>query len=491
MRHATRLLIPLASALLASAPAVAQVYRNPRAAETETTRPEPDPAPRTTVFAPVPLSDEPVVIDALGLALSVPLNAVVHATFIGSEAATRIELPDQAGVISVQRKQTSNLELELGEIGDGIVADFERRFGKIGAGGRVASTLAEVLERVRLNVDAKPADRIYIAHPRQSGGPDSVRGYTIFQREPGEYVIFELLTTLDKLDRARPMYETSIGTASFKEMADVNARRGMAIRAGVAVFEQLEPEDYKAVFDGTERWHRLYTPARTGVDADAKEHGYRRVRAWIGQRGEIDRDKPKTRWNAADEEMGYLVSVESRQLVNNLVWDVIATYFMSADRGQEAWSIGMTIRAGDQRERYSEIGGRAGDRLSILVKNPSDGDRVVHPLIQGDGYVNQVESLMLAPLLIRAGIGADFAFYAYQSKFETIKLRSESVERPDSAGGLWTITTRLNEDAPPQVATYHADGTLDAIRMPGGRVWEPIELERLFRLWKQKQLPLD
>ena len=68
-------------------------------------------------------------------------------------------------------------------------------------------------------------------------------------------------------------------------------------------------------------------------------------------------------------------------------------------------------------------------------------------------------------------------------------MRSDSVERSGTNG--WKITSRLNEDAPPQVAYLTNEGTPIRTELADGRVWEPTSYEKLVRLWRDKSLPLD
>ncbi|CAN0593237.1 unnamed protein product, partial [Laminaria digitata] len=72
-----------------------------------------------------------------------------------------------------------------------------------------------------------------------------------------------------------------------------------------------------------------------------------------------------------------------------------------------------------------------------------------------------------------------------------ITLRWDIVEKPQDTPDLVRITTKVSSDTPPTVSIYNAKGDLIRVRLSNGRIWEPIELDRLINLWQKKGLPLD
>ncbi|MEZ6318980.1 MAG: hypothetical protein R3B49_09550 [Phycisphaerales bacterium] len=84
---------------------------------------------------------------------------------------------------------------------------------------------------------------------------------------------------------------------------------------------------------------------------------------------------------------------------------------------------------------------------------------------------------------------SEFAFYAYQSRDSAIRMRQDSLERVGDT--TWKLTSRLNEDAPPQVAYLSTTGEPIRTELADGRIWEPTSYDRLVKLWRAKELPLD
>lgn len=452
----------------------------------------PAPAQDAAEAPGVRLAGAPLRVASIGLTMHVPEGSTSQTSSFGTTIATQIILEDNIGVITIQGRASSNDELTPVEVGDGIIDKALGAYGRTGAAGQIASSRARVLSRnSSLSVADQEMDRFYMElPPKADAEPAPVNGYTVAVPEPGRVVIFELLTSARDFERARRVYETCIATATFQPAGDLAARRAAAVRAGVRVFDNLSPDDYRDVIEsfGT-RWERLYAPAKTGAESDATENGYRRMKAWVGRRGELNPDKDPARWSAIDQQPGYLLQIDARLLESAYVVDTQAVYFLSMDRSAEAWTVRMAIRQDGQTSRWTETGARTDHSMSVSTSHGSGVPTVVRPLVQGEGYVSMIESYLLAPLLVHAGVPSEFAFYAYQSRDAAIRMRQDSAERVSDS--TWKVTSRLNEDAPPQIAYLSSDGEPIRTELADGRIWEPTSYNRLVKLWRDKGLPLD
>ncbi len=440
----------------------------------------------------VRLASTPLRVPTIGLTMHVPEGSTSQTTSFSTNTMTTVKPVEDVGVFTIQGRKSNEEGATPQLVGDGIIEKILADYGEVGPAGQVARSRARVLSRnSNLMIGDLEADRFYVELPAErSVDPAPVHGYTIVIPEPGRVVILQALTRADVFDRAREMYETCTATAFFEDPGDLATRRAASIRAGVRIFDQFTPEDYRAVFEsyGT-RWERLYAPEETGADIDATEHGYRRIKAWVGRRGELNPEKNPARWSAADQEPGYLLQIDALLLEDLLRVDTKAVYFVSMDRESEAWTVRMAIKQNGQTGQWIETGARQGHSMSVTTTHGSSAPTVVRPLVQGEGYVSMVETYMLSPLLAHAGIPADFAFYTYQSRDGTIRMRSDSVERAGS--NSWKITSRINEDAPPQIAYLSDEGEPIRTELADGRIWEPTSYDKLVRLWRDKGLPLD
>ncbi|MCL4219844.1 MAG: hypothetical protein KJZ65_00605 [Phycisphaerales bacterium] len=471
---------------------------------------QPTPAPAGTSPRDwgVRLSAEPLVVEGVGVTISIPLDSVIQHDVYDTIAATKVLLPDDLGIVVVQERRSKRLDLTVEGVADEIITqllelspkfDMKKDAGKAvrDPAGRlqadVVGTRAKVLSREKqYQLAGRVADHAYVAIPREGTLEYTIRGSTLLQTDPGRFILFELYTSASAFTKSREMYEVMLATVVIEDQANIATRRAAMIDAGVKALAQLTESDYREVFSAhPQRWERLSRPASTGAASDEEELGYRRIQARVGQRGDLSPNKPKEKWSKDDKQEGYIVQIDARLIEIDSVIDTRAAYFLSLDRNEEAWVVNMAVRKNGDVSRWQEIGARIGTDMSISVVPEQSQATKIRPQIQGEGYISMVESYMLPQLLVHVGIPADFAFYSYQTSSSTIRLRTDSLEIPKSEGSPWTLITRLNADAPPQTTVIAPDGNIVRTDLADGRRWRPIEFEALYNLWKRKGLPLD
>ncbi|RMH13882.1 MAG: hypothetical protein D6695_02660 [Planctomycetota bacterium] len=471
-------------------------------------------SPETTPNTPkdwgVPLAHEPLVVDGAGVRMSVPVDSLIEHDVYDKIATSKVILPDNLGAVVVQERRTRKLDLDTEAVADEIIKQLLAIGGRFGfihddddlSVGRdehgnpepvIVTSRSVLLSRNKqYPVAGYKADHAYVAIPREGSDDYTVRGSTLVKTDPGRFILFELYTSRAHYKKAREMYEVMLATATIEDPAHIAARRAAAIDAGVKALATLTESDYREIFENhPERWERLYRTAPTGATSDEEEIGYRRIRARIGQRGEMSPNKPRQKWSSDDEQEGYIVQIDARLLDLGGIIDTRSTYFLSLDRNEEAWVVNMSIRKEAGTSRWQEIGARRGSEMSVNIVPESAARTKIRPQIQGEGYISMVESFMLPQILAHIAIPADYAFYSYQTSSGTIRMRYDSLDAPGREDGPWTLTTRLNADAPPQVTTIAPDGRILLTKLSDGRRWEPIQFEQLVRLWKNKGLPLD
>lgn len=477
---------------------------SPAAAQNQPPRPASEPP----TAGAVELADEPFRLDAVGLSVYLPVGAIAQTTRAGENAAVQIMPggPNPTWLVNLQTPQSSNVQQTANSVAEevlnqllGSVGIIDRRFDRDGnLNERLVSTKGTVIEPVRpLELagadpqNRRPAARFYVRLPRGEGEASVVRGYTVFQTGPGRFVTFDLVTAEPDFHAARRAYETMVATTRFEDTTSLASVRGAAVEAGAALFTRLSPSDYEAVIAMThDRWYRLAVQPAGTSDRDAQELAYRRTRAWKGHRGELDPRRTPDKWKAADRQEGYLVRVDVRMLQDDVTIDSVAVYFMTLDRREEAWTIQMAIREPGRRtpRSFTETGARSGGSMSITTTGTGRENVAATPHIPEQGYITQVESLLLPYLLIQTGASGEYGFYVYQSETNNVRLRRDSVSRQ---GDLWTLATRLNDDREPQVSTFKENGDLVNTVVQEGAIWTPTTLQRLSDLWKSKRLPMD
>ncbi len=497
-----RIVLSLTLALLLAADAPAQTQPKP------TPKPASPPATKDAKDWGVRLSTEPLVVEGVGVTISIPLNSVVQHDVFDTIATTKVLLPDDLGIVVVQERRSKRLDLAVEGVADEIITqlleltpmfDMKQEEGRAVRDptgqlqGDVVGTRAKVLSRDKqFKLAGRTADHAYVAIPREGTLEYTVRGSTLLQTDPGRFILFELYTTASAFTKSREMYEVMLATATIEDQANIATRRAAMIDAGVKALAQLSESDYRAVFSAhPQRWERLSRAAPTGATSDEEELGYRRIQARVGKRGDLSPNKPKEKWTKDDQQDGYIIQIDARLLEIDSIIDTRAAYFLSLDHNEEAWVVNMAVRKDADVSRWQEIGARLGTDMSISVVPEQLQATKIRPEIQGEGYISMVESYMLPQLLVHIGIPTDFAFYSYQTSSSTIRLRTDSLAIQKTTDSPWTLTTRLNADAPPQTTVIAPDGKILRTDLADGRRWSPIEFEALYSLWKSKGLPLD
>lgn len=439
----------------------------------------------------VDLQSSPTRIDALGLTIFLPVGATAETTSFGANATMGVQLPGDLGVLVVKGQRSTNPELTVAQVVDSIIEQLKRANGRQGMDGTLLATTAELTERTDdLRVAGLAGERIYMRFPQEGNDPEMVRAFSVFRVEPRQFIIFDLMTEAADLPAARMMYETTVGTMDLASRDALAARRAAGVENLQSVLAGHTPESLTALIEQNgERWERLFTPARTGDDMDAKEHGYRRLRMRTGVRGEVT-GRPERNWSVNDRREGYIVELDAMALEPSLRIDTRAVYFVTKDLEEENWTVNMALRQGEITTESSVTGARSGTSMTVQLEQTGMPLTVTRPLIQGEGYVSQVLTHLMAPILVDHGQPGEYACYAYNPGTNSITLRRDVVERPADAPGLIIVRSQPDDDTPAAKHLYNEKGEFMRSELHNNRVWEPITLERLVALWERKGLPL-
>ncbi len=480
------------------------------------------PASKGTKTSTVSFADELLRIDQLGFTMRIPVGAVSKASAVGERKTIQIVPGDsdalvneKAWLINVSTPMTSNPKTSIADSINQFVALLEAKHGTKSAAGAVVHTEAVVVERTeKLLINGQAAGRVYMRVPGQNNS-SIIKGYTIFNPASKQFVILELVTPSAAFDRVRGTYETIVATATFKASKEVERERELAVATASRLFERLTPADYLEAMRANEAraeetWQRLYVPAPSGDDTDAKELGYRGLKFWRGQRGEINPDLPKSQWGDTEKQEGYLARLAVRLIDESAVGvqvgknapasvfiDSIGMYFMSEDRKEEAWTVRLVKRdaAGNELARWTESAARIGNQVSLAVGDPKQRSRPIIAEFGSQGYICQFETFLLPTLLVKHAVNSkqtefESGTYSYRTDGESVAFRRDIVSR-DSDGTGWTIVTRVRDEPVSQTYIFDSRGNHVRTELTEGRVWEPIEIDRLFALWREKRLPTE
>lgn len=431
----------------------------------------------------IDFESSPIRLDALNLNIFLPKGSVSETTKFGNSATMGIGFPGQIGVLLIKEQKTSDPDLTIAQVADNIIKQLTR-FGNSRTGNIIS-------HEKQLKINFRVGERFYVRIPGQDGKPDAIRGMTIFKSQPQRFIIFDLTTLERDFSKSRTLYETTVSTMDLGNPTNTDMKRAAAIKSMLAFLDVRSIEDYQDAMTGKkDRWERLYLPAASGDEMDATEYGYRRIRSWGGFKGELS-DKPRSSWNEDDRSLGYFVQIDAMALEDNVRVDTKATFYMAEDSNEESWTIKMSLRRDGAQQTSIITGARSDTSMAIVLDQSDSPPTKSHPLIQGEGYMSQVQTYLISAMLAHDADVGEYASYAYNSSLGAISLRWDIVEKPEETPDLIRITTKVSNDTPATVAIYNSEGAMLRVRLANGRIWEPIELDRLIKLWKKKGLPIE
>lgn len=338
--------------------------------------------------------------------------------------------------------------------------------------------------------------RWYAQVSQGQGYAKVVRGLVIAKVLDTQFVTFELTTTEPQFNEARRIFEAVVAASSLKKPETVGVDNRMAVRAGINLKKTIEDADIQAIMTAKpERWFRLYKPSASGSKTDDTEIGYMRYTFRMGQRGEVDRSKPKSSWLAADRETGYLVFADGRMLVGTGVEDSIAGYFLSKNRETEFWITEAAHRDQKTPDRAPEIvrqmGVREGNGFQVNNTRAGGKTETVQPLLPPiESYLARVEEFLVPQLLIKSRAQAEYGYYTWVDRVARVRLRKDVLERPEGSTTEWRIRTRYGDEDISQTSTYSDQGDLIRTEFANGMIVEPTTLDQLMKLWTSKGLPV-
>ncbi len=439
------------------------------------------------------LAEEPQRIDAVGLTFYPLEDMRTETTSIAGQSSISLKPADGSWVVNVLTPRTSSPGTSIEDVCNEAIKQITAAAGAVFQDGKLQGWRGKILAQdYKLNVNGMPAGRFYLEVPQGEKDPALARGYTVFKVGNDRFTIFDLTTTAKDFDKVKGQYETLVGTARFQDPGELAAARGAAVSAGIKLLEKFDEQALRDLVTGTpERWERLYIPGKTGAASDDTEVAYRRIRAWLGKRGEVNAARKTDSLRGIEAQEGILVRIDARQVVNGRVYDSQGIYFTSFDGEEETWTLSNTVRDGKDKSLATETGARSGKSMTVSTVVTGDPGQTIKPVIQGDGYISRVQSFLLPQLLVKGGIPADYGFYVYQSDTGNIRLRRDELSQPSDSPNVWRISTKLKEEGKPMVSLFNKKGELVRTEMPDGSRWEPTTLNQLVKLWREKNLPLD
>jgi hypothetical protein len=137
---------------------------------------------------------------------------------------------------------------------------------------------------------------------------------------------------------------------------------------------------------------------------------------------------------------------------------------------------------------------RNGDRMTVKTVRQGMPDEQRDWTLPEQGYISAVERYMLPELVamknpVDVPASFDFAFLSYDTKSEKLTIRRDAFSNTGSDG--WRYTSQPERTEPEIATVLDARGRMVRRVLPDGLLVEPIEFDRLRRIWEDKGLLLD
>lgn len=466
--------------------------------------------PASNPAGAVELSDRPVEVPGLNLMVRLPVGSVFESTGIATESRLHVKSSDDprknAWLLQVYSSITRDLALTSSGVLDSIREQRQAAETAVNPRTRRKMAVRETDRQDNLVINGQHASRAYYSVPEDANSP--LTGYTVFNPAPGTFVIFQFDCPAGNAARDRPIIETAIATAVFRDQhAQAQARRE-GIEAATRLLSSLSDAELEAALQDEPVFQRLVRPASGALDdAAAAEIGYQKLTLRKGQRGEVSKAS-KLAWTSEEREFGYLARVEARGLVYApgaavstgsrgeqekplAVIDSVSTFWLSRDRSTEIGAVVNAVKRGKNADTYVQNIVRRGGRMTVQTIAPG-----AEPVTQEydtlpDGYISRVELAMLPRLIAARGEPGRFNFYFFDFTASRLAMRRDEFERRDGADA-WHWTCLPYEAQPDRKVEADMDARGDTLRREAdGIVTVPTTIDALKRLWEGRKLPVD
>lgn len=437
---------------------------------------------------------EPYAIEDLGLVLYLPIGSTINRSFIpGGHQAFLIEPDDGSWTLQVFVERTLSLDLTPPRYLDNAIKQkqMQRQEQYLQVSSTRPRPYSEIDRTDTLKISGLTGSRAYLEVPGNESTP--IIGLAAFQLDQREFLAFQFDALPANFPEVRSIFETIVAASRYEAPDPTrNAERAAMLAAGERFLDSLTPQDLEAALPQAPVILRVYEPSKTGSDADAREVGYQRVNIRTGQLGETT-SQPRHTWNATERQFGFIATLEGRFLDGDNVIDVNATIYLSRDRSQETWTLITTVTGPNRETGKIESHSnnqtilRHGNRLTSQISVPAAPPAIKDWVIPDRGYITGVETYLLPRLVANADLRVPFAFYHFHTTRDRISFRTDSFSRTPTG---WTRRETRSELEEPHISNYKENGELIRTTLPNGSVIEPIEPERLVRIWKSRDLPI-
>lgn len=430
------------------------------------------------------LSQTPLVVEALGLAINLPFGATASAQKIDGQLSVSVT-DGEGGNTWTMRIQPLTSSLPK----PSAAAQVEEHLVHL----RLIKQEHSIISNTPVTCGGIEGQQCWLELKSDKGLPVN-SGWLILPTGPRTFMVVSTQTLPENFSRLQAVFEACFSTIRLKSLESLEGEKKQRLDASKALLASIMPDQLKSLA-GLSQWTRIYIPA--SANGPAVERGYSLIEVLDASKGAITPEREEKDYTADDRKPGLVVRLKGRVSIpqSTEVYDTIATYWMAWDQSEEAWSIRGTRRQGEAAQTEAESGVRVaeapGSPPKISVIKASSGTNVREPSEWPvpDVYLSQGLSWLLGRILPRDVTGPrEYAWYFYNfaNAKPQITQRLDVWDPLGDGSGSFKLISRFTSDTPPIISVYGKDGTLIRRTNPDGSISEPTTIEELQKLWKTK-----
>lgn len=335
-------------------------------------------------------------------------------------------------------------------------------------------------------------------------GSTGLSGWLLVPSGRDRFLACSLAVPTDGLATTIPALRKAFAEMQMISVESVEAAKRERVERGARMLA-FDEAKLRAALRPEPVVYRIYRPASSG--SPETELGWMTIRVVEGRRGEVDPNRPASRYRDADNDEGLLVILDAKSLVSQdgrTVVDTQTRAWMAWDRLSEVWSSRSTQRTTQGQGTASRTTAQTGIRTPARPGQPRPRLEVINSVAEQQtrdplewslppNYLSQAELLVLGKLLPKDAPAAQpYASYAFDPRSNTLPQRTDEWRR--NADGTWTLETEIPGSPQNLIQIFAADGErLKRIDHDGvGPIHtERIEVDALRALWRRKGLPLE
>lgn len=362
---------------------------------------------------------------------------------------------------------------------------------------------------IRLDEAIRPAGapeegRLLVIEAPVGDGSTGLSGWLLIPSGRDRFLACSLAVPTDGLKTTIPALRRAFEEMEMISIEAVEAAKRERVDRGTRMLA-FDEAKLRAAVQPTPVVYRIFRPSSAG--SPETELGWMTIRVVAGKRGEVDPNRPASRYRGVDNDEGLLVLLDAKSLVSpdgRTVVDTQTRAWLAWDRRSEVWSTRSTQRMTHGQGTASRTTAQTGVRTPARPGQPRPRLEVINSVAEQQtreplewtlppNYISQAELFVLGKLLPKDAPSAEpFASYAFDPRSNALPQRTDEWRR--NADGTWTLETTIPGSPQPLIQIFDADGErLKRIDHDGvGPIHtERIDADTLRALWRRKGLPLE